>query len=353
MIDMHIRQMLEKQEHVLLHERAQFSDHSLGRSRQEPSCPIRPIFQHDRDRILHSKSFRRLIRKTQVFLAPQGDHYRTRMTHTLDVSQISRTMARALRLNEQLTEAIALGHDLGHTPFGHAGEAVLNQLMPGGFLHVSQSVRTVEVLERDGQGLNLTQEVIDGIAKHSKGRGRILSGAGERLPATLEGQLVRVSDIVAYVNHDLDDALRGGVLNQEDIPKSVLQVLGQTHSERISRMVVDVIESTDLDHGDEICMSTQMEEALRELRDFLYERVYENPMVHTEFSKCRRLLSDLFSTLRDDEKTYQRVIGQNPPEKTAQRVRTICDFIAGMTDRYALRLHNCLFIPQPWPEQIG
>ena len=346
---MTVRQMLEQQEHQVLHERAAFSDQTRGRARPEDACSVRPAFQHDRDKIIHCKAFRRLQRKTQVFLAPMGDHFRTRMTHTLDVSQIARTLARSLRLNEHLTEAIALGHDLGHTPFGHAGEAVLNDLMPGGFMHVSQSVRVVEVLERDGQGLNLTEEVVDGIAKHSKGRGKILSGAGSAMPITLEGQLVRASDIVAYANHDLDDALRGGVLKQSDMPARLIEVLGETHSQRISRMVRDVLESTDLDQGGDVCMSDEIEEALRDMRDFLFERVYENPVVHREFVKCRKMLADLFHAFHDEPETFERQTGQQLPEDLAARERHICDFIAGMTDRYAMRLYEGLFIPRPWP----
>ncbi len=353
---MKIRKMLEDQEHAILHPRAAFSDESKGRSHREQACSIRPAFQHDRDKILHCKAFRRLLRKTQVFLAPQGDHYRTRMTHTLEVAQIARTMARALRLNEHLTEAIALGHDLGHTPFGHAGEAVLNELMPGGFKHVSQSVRVVEKLERDGRGLNLTLETIDGIARHSKGRGKVLSGAGDSLPMTLEGQLVRLSDIVAYVNHDLDDAMRAGIIVEKDVPKELLRVLGDSHSERIDRMVRDVLAVTDLDNGDKVRMSEELEDALRDVRDFLYERVYDNPAVHEEFTKCRKMLTDLYGVFLEKPETFERVAGKGHDEKGANDTsleRKICDFIAGMTDRYALWLYNELFIPRPWPLTMG
>ncbi len=350
---MNLRQMLEQQEHQVLHPKAAFSDASQGRAREETPCTVRPAFQHDRDKILHCKAFRRLLRKTQVFLAPQGDHYRTRLTHTLEVSQIARTLARALRLNEHLTEAVALGHDLGHTPFGHAGEAVLNELMPDGFRHVTQSVRVVEHLERDGQGLNLTVETLDGIAKHSKGRGKILSGAGDHLPSTLEGQLVRLCDIVAYVNHDLDDALRAGVVGQADVPGELLSALGETHSARISRMVHDVLETTDLDRDEGIRMSDGLEDALRDMRDFLYERVYDNPTVHHEFNKCRKMLADLFQAFRDEPEAYQRLTGKRLPDDLAQRERRICDFIAGMTDRFALRLYQELFVPTPWPLTPG
>jgi dGTPase len=311
-----IREMLERQEHAILHPLAAFSDTSQGRARPERPCPVRPAFQRDRDRILHCKSFRRLLHKTQVFLSPQGDHYRTRLTHTLEVSQIARTLSRGLRLNEYLTEAIALGHDLGHTPFGHAGEAVLNRLMPGGFRHEIQSVRVVVKLENNGQGLNLSREVIDGIGGHSKGRGKIISGAAS-LPRTLEGQLVRVSDIIAYVNHDLDDALRSGVLRLRDIPARLL------------------------------------EEALKNMRSFLWDQVYENPKVHGEFEKCDKLLSDLFEYFQRDEEVFTLLSEQKLPQRSPQRERIICDFLAGMTDRFAVRVYEMLSIPRPWPVNLG
>ena len=349
---MQIRRMLEGQEHAVLHPAATFSDRSRGRQRKEKSCTVRPAFQRDRDKIIHCKSFRRLLHKTQVFLSPRGDHYRTRMTHTLEVSQIARTLARALRLNEQLTEAIALGHDLGHTPFGHAGEEALNLLMPGGFRHVDQSVRVVQVLERGGRGLNLTREVLDGIARHSKGRGKILSGAGKRLPATLEGQLVRVADIVAYVNHDLDDALRGGVLKQRDVPARLLSVLGRTHSQRIGRAVKDVLENTRLDHSPRIILGAGMERALMEMRDFLWEHVYDNPTVHEEFGKCHKMLEAFFRRFLDEPATFRRVTGHPVPKTRSGRMRAICDFLAGMTDRYAIRLFEELFLPRPWPVEM-
>jgi dGTPase len=346
---MSIRQMLEQQEHMILHPRAGFSDESRGRRKQEKPCDVRPIYQHDRDKLIHSKSFRRLLRKTQVFLAPLGDHYRTRMTHTLEVSQIARTLARALRLNEHLTEAIALGHDLGHTPFGHAGEAVLNELMPKGFRHVTQSVRVVQQLEQEGQGLNLTHEVIDGIARHSKGKGDIVSGARNQLPMTLEGQLVRLSDIVAYVNHDLDDALRSGILHIDQLPVHLVKILGDTHSKRIRRMVLDVIKNTDLDAGDNITLSPEIEQALAQMRDFLYETVYDNPVVHDEFSKCRKMFADIFKTFQSHPEKFEELTEQVLPADEEMRRLSICDFVAGMTDRYAIRLYQRLFIPCPWP----
>jgi len=346
-----IRKMLEQQEHDLLHPRAAFSDQSRGRARRERSCSVRPAFQHDRDRILHCKTFRRLGHKTQVFLAPQGDHYRTRLTHTLEVSQIARTLARALRLNEHLTEAIALGHDLGHTPFGHAGEDALNRLVPGGFRHVGQSVRVVEKLERVGKGLNLNREVVDGIARHSKGRGGILGGGAVDLPQTLEGQLVRVADIVAYVNHDLDDALRGGVLRLQDVPRDLLQVVGRSHSRRITRAVKDVLRHTDLDREPGICMGAEMEAALRAMRDFLWDNVYDNPLVHDEFVKSQAMLEKLYVHFLDEPQSFRRFAGGPVLSSRRARARAVCDFLAGMTDRYAVRLFETLFVPRPWPAE--
>jgi dGTPase len=346
---MQIRKMLEEQEHQTLHPAATFSDESQGRQRKEKSCPLRPIFQHDRDKILHCKSFRRLMHKTQVFLTPKGDHYRTRMTHTLEVSQIARTLARGLGLNEYLTEAIALSHDLGHTPFGHAGEDALHKLMPKGFRHVDQSVRVVEVLEKDGKGLNLSREVVDGIAKHSKGRGKILSGADSNLPMTLEGQLVRVADIIAYVNHDLDDALRGGVLNIQDVPKNLLETLGKAHSKRIGNLVKDILDNTDLDHTSKIVVGSEMEEALKQMRDFLWDRVYENPTVHGEFIKCQNILEALFELFLEQPEFFDKVAVQKSNQSNKGRRQAICDFLAGMTDRYAIQLYEELFMPKPWP----
>jgi len=348
---MNIRRQLEEQEHLVLHPAAAFSDRSQGRARPERPCSVRPAFQHDRDRILHSKSFRRLLHKTQVFLAPSGDHYRTRLTHTLEVAQIARTMARALRLNETLTEAIALGHDLGHTPFGHAGEAVLRRLMPGGFHHVQQSVRVVEKLENNGRGLNLTGEVVDGIARHSKGRGSITRGKAN-LPSTLEGQLVRIADIIAYVNHDTDDALRGGVLKLSDIPRPLVRALGRTHSERIGRAVRDVLEHTDLDREPVIHLSEEMEEALQGMRDFLWDNVYDNPTVHDEFIKCQRLLEELFHLFVSRPELFASLSGQ-PPEHEEPIERRVCDFLAGMTDRYAIGLFRSLFVPRPWTSGVS
>src|SRR5687767_12189070 len=290
---MTLREQLEADEDKVLSAFAQRSRDSKGRQRPEPLDSCRPIFQHDRDRIIHSKAFRRLGGKTQVFLAPEGDHYRTRMTHTLEVSQIARTITRALRLNESLTEAIVMGHDLGHTPFGHAGEKVLARLMPDGFHHVKQSLRVVEVLEREGRGLNLSAEVRDGILKHSKGKGHIISENPNLLAMTLEGQIVRIADIVAYMNHDLDDAVRGKVVNPADVPKGVLAVLGPTHSDRIARMVGDMVSASRLEEKRQIRMTDEVLDALIALRDYLYEAVYERPEIRGEFEKAQRIISEL------------------------------------------------------------
>ncbi len=287
MTAMGIREQLEQREREILAPQAAKSADSRGRVRPEPEDPIRPAFQRDRDRIIHCKAFRRLKHKTQVFFAPTGDHYRTRLTHTLEVSQIARSIAKVLRLNEELTEAIALGHDLGHTPFGHAGERVLNTLVPGGFNHYEQSLRIVDVLENDGQGLNLSWEVRDGIARHSKGKSGMPVGADpEHRASTIEGQIARVADIIAYVNHDIDDAVRAGILDPETLPRERVEVLGRTSSERIGRMVTDVVLRT-IDGGmTEIRMSDGILQATVGLRSFLFDAVYENEIATAEFKKA-------------------------------------------------------------------
>ncbi|MFQ6109298.1 MAG: deoxyguanosinetriphosphate triphosphohydrolase [Candidatus Aminicenantales bacterium] len=339
-----IREELEEIERKVLSPQACLSAESRGRQREERLHPFRTAFQRDRDRIIHSKSFRRLKHKTQVFLAPYGDHYRTRLTHTLEVSQIARTIARALKLNEDLTEAIALGHDLGHTPFGHAGEETLAKLLPGGFTHYEQSLRVVEKLEYEGKGLNLTLEVRDGIAKHSKGKGEILEASKEEMPMTLEGEIVRVSDIIAYVNHDIDDAIRAGVIKEYDIPSHLIQTLGRWHAMRIDRMVEDVVRTTLEFNLERIALSREIEEAVKELRDFLYERVYYNPSSREELEKTEKILTDLFQYfLRNPGDTIKPYPEGDPIEK-----RT-ADFIAGMTDRYALGLYEKLFFPSSMP----
>ncbi len=341
---MNIRETLEDIEKNILSPKASLSANSKGRERPEAPHAFRTAFQRDRDRIIHTKSFRRLKHKTQVFLSPFGDHYRTRLTHTLEVSQIARTLARALRLNEDLTEAIALGHDLGHTPFGHSGEATLAKLLSGGFSHYEQSLRVVDKLEYEGKGLNLSFEVRDGIVKHSKGRGAILGGRKADLPVTLEGQLVRVSDVIAYVNHDIDDATRAGMIKDSDIPAHLVKFLGKYHAQRIDRMVEDVlVESLKLRLG-RIAMSKAMTAAVVELRDFLYNHVYMSDFARKEFEKARKILTDLFRFVLDNPDGYLKDYPKgDSPEKRAG------DFIASMSDRYAIALFEKLFFPSSSP----
>ena len=339
---MTIREQTEEIERKTLHPKACLSSQSKGRLKPEKEGDIRTCFQRDRDRIIHSKAFRRLKHKTQVFLAPKGDHYRTRLTHTLEVSQIARTIARALRLNEDLTEAIALGHDLGHTPFGHAGEEILREIYPGGFKHYEQSLRVVDILERKGQGINLTLEVRDGILKHSKGKGEIFSASGAT--ETLEGQIVRVSDVIAYVNHDLDDAMRAGVLKKSVIPANFFKI-GENQSKRIDTMVKDVI-YTSLEAGlKEIRMSKEIKNITYALRDFLYEHIYEGDVTKGEFKKAKKILSDLYNYyLQHTDEVFKEI----SKEIIGDKERVVCDFIAGMTDRFALMMYEKLFLPQPW-----
>lgn len=342
---MTIREQTEEIERKTLHPRACLSSQSKGRLKPEKEGVIRTCFQRDRDRIIHSKTFRRLKHKTQVFLAPKGDHYRTRLTHVLEVSQIARTIARALRLNEDLTEAIALGHDLGHTPFGHAGESVLREIYPGGFDHYEQSLRVVDFLENNGKGLNLTHEVRNGIVKHSKGRGAILPETKAERANTLEGQIVRAADIIAYVNHDLDDAMRAGVVKKSDIPQKILKVLGDTHSKRIDTMVKDLIYrslETDLE---KLKMSEDILHVIYMLREFLYDQVYEGKKLINEFKKAKRVLQDLYAYYLEH---IEEVFADIPKEKKIDRHRLVCDFIAGMTDRFALMTYERLFFPQQW-----
>ena len=340
-----IREDLERREQESLAPQAARSAETRGRLRPEPEDDVRPAFQRDRDRILHSKAFRRLKHKTQVFFAPTGDHYRTRLTHTLEVSQIARTIAKALALNEDLTEAIALGHDLGHTPFGHQGERVLASLMPGGFEHYEQSLRIVDVLERDGSGLNLTFEVRDGIGKHSKGkRGSPVGGDVPVRAATLEGQIARVADLIAYVNHDIDDALRAGVLRASDLPAGPLAVLGATHSARIGRMVKDVVLETRAAGLRDIAMTAPVLEAMLDLRAFLFANVYENELSTAEFKKAAGILGGLWEKVHEAPEAFldRRTVHEEGADAAAR------DFLAGMTDRYAVALYEHLFIPKPW-----
>jgi dGTPase len=341
---MTIREKLEEIEKAILSPKACLSSQSKGRERPESPHSLRTDFQRDRDRIIHCKSFRRLKHKTQVFLSPFGDHYRTRLTHTLEVSQIARTIAKALRLNEDLTEAIALGHDLGHTPFGHAGEETLAKLLPGGFSHHEQSLRVVEMLEYDGKGLNLTFEVRDGISKHSKGRGEILDDVKKNMPVTLEGQLVRVSDVIAYVNHDIDDALRADVIKDKDIPSRLNHILGKRHAARIDRMVEDVVKASLKTGLEKVAMSKEIKQAMIELRDFLYEKVYFSPQSRDELDKTKKIITDLFKYLLNKPGDYIRPYPQG--DSLEKRVG---DFIAGMSDSYALALYEKLFFPHSWP----
>jgi len=342
-----IREMLEEQERTTLHPRAARSAESRGRARPEPEDDLRPVYQRDRDRILHCKSFRRLKGKTQVFLAPKGDHYRTRLTHTLEVAQVARSIARALRLNEMLVEAMVMGHDLGHTPFGHAGERVLNRVVKGGFHHVTQSIRVVDVLEKEGRGLNLTAEVRDGILKHSKGKGTVLMRGTGAKALTLEAEIVRLADIIAYVNHDLDDAVRGGVLRESDVPREIRRTLGDRHSRRLATLIGDVIGASDLDGGGHIEMSAEVHAGLLALRDFLYASVYENPVVGEEFEKAERILRDLFGWLCEDAERLEKRFGVSPrPGESLERAVT--DFVSGMTDRFALETWEQIVVPRPW-----
>ncbi len=340
---MNIREMLEGIERDTLVPQAAMSSATRGRDRAEDEDDIRPSYQRDRDRIIHCKAFRRLKHKTQVFLAPEGDHYRTRLTHVLEVTQIARTIAKSLRLNEVLTEAIGLGHDLGHSAFGHAGEAALNKLVHGGFDHYRQSVRVVEVLENDGRGLNLTIEVRDGILKHSKGeKGELLRTRPKSRALTLEGDIVRISDIIAYVNHDIDDGIRAGLLREDDIPAEIRKTLGNDASGRIDRMVRDVIDSTLACDYEAIAMSPEVLEALEALRKYMFENMYLIPEVRGEFEKAQRILSALFEYVVAHPGDYLDLRTNEPVERLA------IDFIAGMTDRYALNLYAKLFLPRPW-----
>lgn len=333
---MTIREQLEQRELEYLSQYATHSKDSLGRRRAEEECDLRPVFQRDRDRILHSKSFRRLKQKTQVFLLPKGDHYRTRMTHTLEVSQNARTIAKALRLNEDLAEAISLGHDLGHTPFGHAGEGALNDICPLGFKHNEQSVRVVEYIEKDGDGLNLTKEVIDGILTHQT----------SSQPMTLEGQVVRLSDKIAYVNHDVDDAIRGGILSELDIPPKFRKILGATTKERLNTITHDVI----INSMDQPCvqMSEEVAEAMQGLRNFMFENVYRNPLAKREEGKAVEMVKNLYLYYMEHgeliPEEFRRLMVKNGDSKE----QVICDYIAGMTDTYAVKTFQEIFVPKSW-----
>ena len=333
---MTIRESTEQWEQEYLSPYAAFSRDSRGRDAPETPCDIRPVYQRDRDRILHCKSFRRLKQKTQVFLQPMGDHYRTRLTHTLEVSQNARTLAKALRLNEDLVEAIALGHDLGHTPFGHAGERALNSACPGGFRHNEQSVRVVEILEKQGKGLNLTWEVRDGIRNHKS------SGT----PRTLEGRLVQLSDKIAYINHDIDDAIRGGILREEDIPEEYASVLGHSSKSRLDTMVHDVIIHS-MDQP-EIRMSAEVRKAMYGLRGFLFEHVYLNPAAKGEEKKAIHMVTNLYHYYIEYPEFMPELYRSMMERGEASREQAACDYIAGMTDSYAVQKFEEYFIPESW-----
>ncbi len=333
---MNIREKIEHREHLVFSPYAAFSDASKGRDRYEEPCDLRPVYQRDRDRILHSKAFRRLKGKTQVFLEPEGDHYRTRLTHTLEVAQIARTIAKALRLNEDLTEAIALGHDLGHTPFGHAGERALNAIYPEGFRHYEQSIRVVELIERDGEGLNLTWEVRDGILNHQV----------HTIPATLEGRVVRLSDKIAYISHDVDDAIRADIISESSIPDHVTKVLGNNVSDRLDSLIHDIIENSE--EINDIIMSEEVSAAMQELRTFMFEYVYTNPIAKGQEGKAEAMIKQLYGyycehvDLLPKEYITLYMSGQATVE------RAVCDYIAGMTDSYAITKFREATIPTSW-----
>ena len=333
---MTIREQLELREIEYLSPYATLSKTSKGREREEEECDVRPVFQRDRDRILHCKSFRRLKQKTQVFLLPKGDHYRTRLTNTLEVSQNARTLAKALRLNEDLVEAIALGHDLGHTPFGHAGERALNAVNPYGFKHTEQSVRVVQVLEKQWRGLNLTWEVVDGIRNH-KSTGK---------PATLEGRIVQLSDKIAYINHDIDDAIRGGILKEEDLPKKYTDILGNRTKVRLNTMVHDVI-TYSMDKP-AVNMSPEVEWALKGLREFMFENVYQNPVAKSEEVKAIHMITNLYEYYMKHIDALPKEYIQMMEEREIRKEQIICDYIAGMTDTYAVKKFQEYFIPESW-----
>ena len=328
-----IREITEKIEKNVLSTYALKSIDSKGRDRPETKCEIRTEFQRDRDRIIHSKAFRRLKHKTQVFISPEGDHYRTRLTHTLEVSQIARTIARALRLNEDLTEAISLGHDLGHTPFGHSGEAILNRLYPFGFKHNEQSLRVVEILENN-VGLNLTREVKDGILNHT----------GNNMPCTLEGKVVRLSDRIAYINHDIDDAIRAKIVSLDDLPGEFIGILGESHKERINTMILDIIrESLDKPY---VQMSSHINDATAGLRNFLFENIYLGSKAKVEEEKIEYIMKELYMFLIKNPKEITSNTEKNLSCDNIHRLA--CDYIAGMTDRYALNKYKAIFLPLSW-----
>lgn len=332
---MTIRETMEQWEEEHLSPYAAKSRNSKGRLREEVECDIRPVFQRDRDRIIHCKAFRRLKDKTQVFLTPEGDHYRTRLTHTLEVSQNARTIAKALNLNEELVEAIALGHDLGHTPFGHAGERALNRVCPLGFEHSEQSVRTVDRVEKEGQGLNLTYEVRDGILNHqTSGR-----------PHTLEGKIVRLSDKIAYIHHDMDDAVRAGILTEMDVPADIRAVIGSSAGERLDCFIHDIVTNS-MDQND-IIMSDPVAKAMKDIRQFMFEHVYTNPLAKAEENKAEVLMETLYhyylKHVDDLPEEFLKLLSEGEP-----RERVVCDYVGAMSDRFAIAVYNDIFVPKSW-----
>ena len=349
---MSIREEFEKRERNFMSPFGCLSDSTRGRAKEEQACPVRTAFQLDRDRIVYSNAFRRLKHKTQVFLSPMGDDYRTRLTHTLEVAQMARAMARALLLNEDLAEAIALGHDLGHTPFGHSGETALKEIYSADFSHNEQSLRVIEILENNGRGLNLTHEVRDGISKHSKGFGKIIPEDPAEMACTYEGRIVRIADIMAYLNHDLEDALRSMVISTSQIPSSCMNILGQSHSERATVMIRDLISASEIRDGElKLQMSDDVYSAMIDLRQFLYENVYRSARVHKDFEKAKKILSELYSYFLGNDMLLEQKLIELKMDKSYNhnnsKERTVCDVIASMTDRSALNLYKKIFFPSP------
>ncbi|WP_457623313.1 deoxyguanosinetriphosphate triphosphohydrolase [Persephonella sp.] len=340
---MNIREELEKLEYQILHDKA-FKSREAERKKDEPDCSIRTKFQRDRDRILHSKAFRRLKHKTQVFLSPEGDHYRTRMTHTLEVAQIGKTIAKALRLNEDLVEAVALGHDLGHTPFGHAGEFILKE--GASYHHARQSLRVVDLLENEGMGLNLTNQVRDGILKHSKGKSPLISEGN--MPSTLEGEIVRLADKIAYINHDIEDAIRAGIISETDIPRDIRNVLGNNKSERITTLIKSIVYGTIENNYEHIVMENGIYKKMYQLREWLFENVYYNKHVVSELEKGKGIVKALYEYYLKNYheipyyEKYLNLWGEYDPKQAA------VDYVAGMTDRFALKKYEEIFIPKGW-----
>ena len=349
---MSIREEFEKREQNFMSPFGCLSSATLGREKAEKSCPVRTAFQMDRDRIVYSNGFRRLKHKTQVFLSPLGDDYRTRLTHTLEVAQMARAMARALFLNEDLAEAIALGHDLGHTPFGHSGETALKEIYSADFSHNDQSLRVVEILENNGKGLNLTYEVRDGISKHSKGFGKIIPDDPAEMACTYEGRIVRIADIMAYLNHDLEDAIRSRVIRASQVPPICIKILGKSHSDRAAVMIRDLISASKVRDGElHLQMTEDVYAAMIELRQFLYENVYRSAKVHKDFEKAKKILSELYNYFLENDQVLEQKLIELKMDRCYHndhsKKRTVCDVIASMTDRYALNLYKKIFFPSP------